>query len=247
MNEAYKNNPHLKVERANQHIAELQGWIRASIVADSKRIVRVENDFKTGELLVHYQLPQAVPTEFSIVAGDAIHNLKTALDWTWANIVRALGHVPDSHMRFPFRESRDQVISAIKGRTITEFAHADLYRIIVCEIQPYRGGNDSLWALDELDRADKHRLLIPMWDVFTVRGMKVQNNRGEVETPTLFGTRGRNMPFRFPAGYKLQDKGEPTFDIFFDQVAESEPVVPTLRKFAKTVERVIQLLAPFGG
>jgi hypothetical protein len=77
----------LKIKRANKHIADLDVAI---LRLKDNYTSTVEINTQTGHQdLVHTcpEFAQAIE-EMSLIAGDAIHNLRTALDFAWVSTLR---------------------------------------------------------------------------------------------------------------------------------------------------------------
>jgi hypothetical protein len=100
MNEVFRD-ARLKVQRANKHIADLEAAIFA--LKENYTATVVQN-IDTG----HQDLIHAIPEfaeaadNMALIAGDAIHNLKTALDFAWVSTLRK--HVPTANLdcaKFP--------------------------------------------------------------------------------------------------------------------------------------------------
>jgi hypothetical protein len=151
----------LKLKRARHHIGELMSEISAflgrtpfyleialGLTPDTKRwIVRVREE---------------VPSDFSAIIGDAIHNLRAALDLMACELVRLNGQ-DDSDVYFPFSASEAVFDRAIK-RCNMDRASAEAVAVLR-SLKPYRGGNEALRAVHDLDIMDKHRALIPTTDM----------------------------------------------------------------------------------
>ena len=168
----------LKVERALQHLDSLREQTRTFTESDPYRTV-IEADPETGDQVVRIRFTHAerrIPRRLGLVAGDAIHNLRSALDHlTWQLAV--LGTGPGRRTQFPlfddpneYRRNEAQLLEGIaKG-----------HRARIETLQPYHvkalvavgGGlsglhdplvtNLSLMPLGRLDNTDKHRLLLPI-------------------------------------------------------------------------------------
>src|SRR5690348_9159062 len=94
--------PKLKVERAERHIRDLQAAIDAFLARDPYPYV-VKDDVERGTRSVAMVVRELVPDELGLIAGDAIHNLRSALDIMLCDIAAAHGDASRS-IRFPFRK-----------------------------------------------------------------------------------------------------------------------------------------------
>jgi hypothetical protein len=149
----------LKVSRAQRHLNELQGQITVYLSKEPFRAV-IEDD-GPGRQCLTFRVSKPVPKELSAIIGDAIHNLRAALDLLACEIVRVNGQ-SDDYVQFPFCEVIEDLEKEIKRRHLdrADPAAVDLVRAL----KPYKGGNIELRALHDLDIQDKHRMLIPVAD-----------------------------------------------------------------------------------
>ncbi|MGB8986909.1 MAG: hypothetical protein WCC37_09925, partial [Candidatus Sulfotelmatobacter sp.] len=151
----------LKIERAKKHINDLHNEIASFLKSDS-HLIGIEKHPETGYDTPKLTITKPSPEGLALIIGDAIHNLHSALDLAVCEVVRdKFGATAAAHVKFPFDGvSRDQFIRTQKGRKIAEASPA-IFDLIL-SIEPYKGGNDTLCALHDLDILDKHELLIPM-------------------------------------------------------------------------------------
>lgn len=234
----------LKIERANKHIADLDSRITAFSETDFYTLV-VDKDPKTLGSILRVHATAAIPADFSLIIGDAIHNARSALDLAWYEIISTrLPHLLDSHTKFPFKRSRDELIATLEGRKIGE-AFPLLFESLVNTIKPYPTGNDSLMALHDLDIADKHRLLLPVMQVGALTGVCLQSNEALFQDCTFVFTGNRAYtPIKVPGDLTINHKGKPALRIFFEKglPLEGHPVVETLRELANLAGAVVELL-----
>ena len=74
-------NAFLKIERANKHITDFQERLDSSIDAYGPRL---NMDGNTGEQFLYYGLSdRKLRSDIALIVGDAIHNLRCALDFAW--------------------------------------------------------------------------------------------------------------------------------------------------------------------
>ena len=148
----------LKIERAQTHIFELE--IAVENFFSRKPCAIVVEPYFDGSLSwarsCTARVRENVPYSFSPIIGDIIHNLRTALDLLACDLVRLAGKNPSS-VYFPFCERPTELHSAIKKKNIHRAGH-DVVEVIE-RFQPYRGGNETLRALHDMDVSDKHKSL----------------------------------------------------------------------------------------
>ena len=95
--------------------------------------------------------------EAMAVLGDAVHNLRAALDLLASELARINGK-SDHSVYFPFAPTKANFPNAIKNRN---FDKAGLDAVtLLYTFAPYRGGNELLRALHDLDIEDKHTSLL---------------------------------------------------------------------------------------
>lgn len=145
-----------KIERANQHIKDIESSMRA-FRDENPYGFRIESDPKTGDEIHRVEIRRETPISLSLITGDALHNLRSALDHLAWQAHEADGGKPDRRTYFPICE------------TAAEYKPADLAKkqkfsprlISLFEsVQPYQSGYALLGVLHELNNFDKHRLLI---------------------------------------------------------------------------------------
>lgn len=233
----------LKVKRATQHIAELEAVIAALIKPDAYRLW-VENE-PYGTNVLKFRMLKPIRCDIPLIIGDAIHNLRSALDLAACEIITMAGQQPSKWTSFPVRDTRQELESTVNSGEI-KIAGVDIVDLIINVIKPYKGGNDPLHALHNLDIIDKHRLLIP---VITITGLnKVTLRSGgtviEEFSATVFPGREETQIMSHDSPMELDGDHQVTLLVLFDkgQIFESEAVVPTLYKLAQIVSGVLQAL-----
>jgi hypothetical protein len=235
-----------KIERANKHISEVKAVV-ASFPEFHTSSVEINPEPPGNEAIKHdISNREKLVSDLALQIGDAVHNLKCALDYAWIGAIErfapsALGNFA----KFPVRHTEDELKAALIGREI-DFSAPALFNRIVSDIQPYEGGNDSIWSIHKLDILDKHRLLIPIVEFAAISGIEVENERGEIERNGFTWITPQKAPFYVPVppGWHVRSKGELTSGIFFD---EGTPVrgmdVPDmLATFSIQALNVVELL-----
>ena len=146
-----------KVKRAAHHLDSLEPMVRRFVAEEPYRVsARVEN----GGVTYYVAEVKPTPDELPLVAGDVIQCLVTALDHLAYQIVCAdtNDHPPEpGKIYFPFantvKEYERDKYKRLPGASAGSVAAFD-------QVKPYKGGNDSLWALHQLNRIEKHRTLL---------------------------------------------------------------------------------------
>lgn len=117
-----------------------------------------EDDPSTGKIVRRYmQSLPLYPFEILSIAGDVIHSLRSSPDHlAYQLAVVGSGTTPGRQVEFPIAKDR-KTYEADKVRKVRGIRPEAVQAID--RLRPYRGGNDTLWRLHELDNIDKHRCL----------------------------------------------------------------------------------------
>lgn len=239
--DAIFNGPKLKVKRANQHISQLNELLNAFVNTDFCRL-HVEENRDTGDYVLKFEMTKPIPEEIPLIIGDAIHNLRSALDLMACEIVTLSEGTPSKWTNFPIRNTKKELEATLNGGEI-KIAGTDIIALILDVIKPYKGGNDTLCALHSLDIADKHKLLLPIISVVALTHVNAKAG-GIIFTDCTFavGEGGKLNILGMPRNFELQGYGKPAIAISFDkgQPLEGQPVVPTLHQLSQVVLGIIQ-------
>jgi hypothetical protein len=206
-----------KIERSKKHIGDFQGSFRS--LQDSY-VSSVEKHLESGGHSLKYSSSKCdlFHRELALICGDAIHNLRSALDIAWSEAVRTVDQsLVTKSTKFPIRPTREEVETALNGTGIRKFC-APLINAVIAGIQPYQTGNDTLWALHELDIMDKHKLILPTINYIGVEGLRVEDENGVVHEGSSYPKHG-NGPYYidFPPFYKIQNHGKLILSVIFNE------------------------------
>jgi hypothetical protein len=192
--------------------------------------------------------PDDIPTDVVLTFGDAIHNLRAALDHVIGEAVLTLDpSVNPGEIYFPLKDTRNGVIGALtKGpmkKAMETAIGKRLCASILDEIKPYGSYDVPIRALGKLDNIDKHRLVIA---VLVPRGVSFSGSIGT-------GLYANCLLFSYggPKGYTVisADEGvkgdmKPALDVLIDeaQLLKGHSVVPTLIDLSKVVSQSIEAM-----
>lgn len=236
----------LKIERANEHINDLYLQAREFSDTDPYSIL-VEDNPETGDSILKISMDQVAPDRMLLTVGDAIHNLRSSLDFVMSDIEFDTTRTRDPHTHFPIRPTRNELVNAINGglKKKGQWAPKTVLDFIVDSIQPYKGGiGDPLWSLNALSIEDKHRLLIAKKDVTHIRTIYCKDGRGEHFTVTEWAMIHPNISVYPCIGRKnvqIADKGKASFGIVFGDGMPfyGKAILPTIRALSHFVSRTI--------
>ena len=234
----------LKIKRADQHVSELNSILQSFLNTDFYRL-HIEKNPQDGLNVLKFEATRDMPCEVPLIMGDAIHNLRAALDLMACEIVTLAGDMPDRYINFPFQTDRNQLIATINGGKI-KAAPPAIIDLIVDTIKPYKGGDDVLYAMNDLDIMDKHRLLIPVVAVTAITDVNMSDECGNTFhfRTIAVGHGGKLNLVGTPTNIKITKQGNPAFDVFFDkgQVFEGKSVIPTLHQLSQLVSSIVQTI-----
>lgn len=241
----------LKLERAGQHFNELQQIFHNSVRQYENFATGNDKAFHGSERSIVATLPKHTPT----VLGDALHNLRASLDYAYCVCTRRNGQtVPETGVfGFPFRGGNDVERFARTGSKgkLKPVPCDRVLSYIVDEMQPYSGGVGNLYSVHELDRSDKHQLIIPSVMSQKVTELSFKRKDGgiftisnlKMEIPYTYGQ--EVSPFVVPAGTigVPENKGKVVFDIIFQNgPCAGLPIVKTIAQLGETVTMHVKTL-----
>lgn len=147
----------LKVGRARRHIVEFEQSAASMIRPPSLKLEALQSP--TSASLVDYVLRvlREPPEDLPLILGDALHNLRAALDHLAIAVVEANGG-NGSGVYFPFGLNAAHLDQQISKKKFDR-ASADAVSLLRT-IAPRKDGNAELRAIHDLDIADKHKLIL---------------------------------------------------------------------------------------
>lgn len=236
----------LKIKRANKHISEFDGLIREFIKTDFCSF-GIQKD-SAGRNFLKFKMTKEPPCELPLILGDAVHNLRAALDIAYVELITNIGKEPTSWTTFRVWDDRDKLIKTLSEGILK--GADDIVSMLADKVCAYAGGDALLCALDSLDIDDKHRLLVPIFNI-----VKLHNVNAIIRAPgggtmvmsncTLgVGNGGVLNVIGMPAGdVDFQGNGNPAFGIFFGDGTslKGQPIIPTLTQFGQLVGGILEI------
>jgi len=245
----------LKVERAKKHILDLESE-RDSFFKTNPYSFRFETNLQTQERVYYLADAKPIPMHFSLLIGDALNNLRCALDHTAYYLVcvgeGSVKTFPDA--KFPtggsaseYRSQRDRAVKGMRQDAIKA----------IDALEPYTGGaGEFFWHLVRLNNHDKHRLLVTAWSSFEghtalksdrewvarFHGGSPENYRNSIVVPS-----SRIFPLKTGDKLLTVPESEMDKDVNFllgiafaePEIVKGNPVVETLHEMTKVVRKVI--------
>lgn len=228
----------IKVERAKQHFRDLEGIVLAS--RDKYLNVGIGEDHPQPS---HMERLPVYPFEILSTAGDVIHSLRSALDHlAYQLAIVGNGKPPSRRVEFSIAKDAD-TYEREKARKVEGIRPEAVEAID--RLKPYKGGNDALWRIHELDNIDKHRF------VFVIaKDALFEAPWFTDEMPYLIRPRTLNTDAPLFSGvFASEVENDVNFEIEEavnqTQVSERDALLPTLQKYIDIVESLILSFEPF--
>lgn len=205
-----------KIKRANHHIAQLDTQIE---LLEQSDVGTVEINPEFGNEVIKHDIPDRnLVSQIALIAGDAVHNLRCALDYAWVETIAKLApYALGKFTKFPVYPTCDALEAALCGNGIDQ-ATNNLFEVMLTKIKPYAGGDDAVWPIHRMDIRDKHRLLIPVIIYSSISGIETQDSTGEV-SPNGFTAGTHQEPpwyISMPPGIHVKNKGKVSLSILFE-------------------------------
>lgn len=238
----------LKLERAYQHGLELEQTF-GSFAYNNPHEARIKFNVDGGQIKrvwVEVLAPKPLPDSLSLSLGDAIHNLRCAVDHVTWELMGIDGGTQNKFTKFPVGDTRQRYESACRAMPTPR----DDTKQFLIDLAAYKGGTGQmLYAINALDNADKHHAITPVLHASQVDGVtfiKLGTGERERRGPlfTKPGQRQATFLIEAPAGEGIDVKEEinPTPDIFLGEVdiVPHEPVIWALNEFDTAVRQMIE-------
>ncbi len=254
-----------KLERADKHIFDLKNtW---DIFAESAYPFSAEDDPNTGDRIYKLISARRIPGPIPLITGDAIHNLRSALDHLASHLV-SLGPPgnPDDKIYFPIGECAYEFKSRL--RRIKKRLRHDAIKPLA-DIKAYVGGDgEILWKLHCLDIIDKHSLLLTVSSQNVVHSMPPEEVRRYEQhflginspippdiaykeflesAPPALDLKAGDVIRRIPKA-KVQENMHLPFEVAFGepQIVRGEPIIVFLHQAAHRIGDIITNLDNIG-
>lgn len=255
----------LKIGRASEFINEVKK------VLDEDRPFRyvLKTDVKEGTRIIGPQIDEAVVHRVSLICGDAIHNLRSAIDHAYGEVVRA--HFPTASpkqirdIQFPFCKTAAELKDVCRRRHADKVSSEFVTALMDLKPHAEAGGNQLLGFIHYSDVPDKHTNLIPTGryidiPIADLRRIVPDFPEGSVGRLKIANSRGYDVRWEGPV-FSLNDwvlnrtppngifeKDIPvTVNVTFDGQIDGQSmlIVPTLHHFVDVTNEVLKVLGRF--
>lgn len=205
----------VKLRRALRFIDEVETGLRAY---DSSNPISARWDWSGKEPSIKIFFKEIDPDVLAAL-GDAVHNMRTALDLMASELVRINGK-SDKNVCFPFANSKEKFSDQIKSKNFYK-AGNDAVALLE-KFEPYPEGNKMLRAIHDLDIQDKHSAILVTQR--TTKDLKLSYKLDEGPNPIITAS------------------GSNTHE-FLDSPLTGKPLIATLKYLVQLVDGIIEEFA----
>jgi hypothetical protein len=231
----------LKFGRSYQQFQALDGQIAHFLKGKPYTVVR-EFDPNTREATYRLRIRERCPLVWSVMIGEIVYNLRSALDHALWQLVIEDGGQPTDHNGFPIFLDPAKYQNA-RGAPRLLDGLKPTSRTVIDNLQPFNTGEHAaspLWHLHELSNFDKHRALhltgATLKGGQTRLGFIALNRPFYFRSPGIFEDGALLAQFPVAANAEISDDVDVddrySFGIAFDEGTplEGSLVAPTLYK-----------------
>lgn len=226
----------LKVARAEKLISEIESQFDKFISKHQPSLNFITHD---GSYRLQIIVGQSIPSDFSTLIGDAVHNLRTSLDHLVWELMEVDGGVQDRYTKFITGNNQRNFETSCEG---VKTPRPDTI-LFLKSLAVFPGGSgEALYILNDLDISDKHKTLTPVVGIVNIRHLKMCFRGGgvmslggakfEVDDKGYSDLVKTGLPFE-----SIKVDGVPKFEIVFGDAegVARKPIIDTLRQMLKQV------------
>lgn len=254
----------LKIDRASEHIADVNK------VLSEERPFRyiLETDAKAGRRRTYAEKNEPVVDRLSLRCGDAVQNLRDALDHAYSSVVTPFAHSPreTKAVQFPFSETAARLEEACRNRLAHKVSPEFLAAMLALKPHGERGGNQLLYFMSAINNPGKHTTLVPLGYFVQMRAGKVRKMIpdfcpgmtddstiafGQNRIDTEWGCRRFSMNDwlinRVPANGILKEEVNIPVNVTFEGRSGGDVMltIPTLYQFVDVAKHVVSVISKF--
>ncbi len=176
----------IKMARAELHATELDvAFSRVFPGGICPTTVKIHDEGRRHVYRANHP-PEPDPV-WGAIAGDAIHNLRTALDHLAHQLVLLSGNTPNNRTAFPILNRPPRKWWGRRQLPTIEGGTTEVIRERLDSIQPYhRRHTHDLDALRDLDNIDKHRVIVAVSALSRGHGQTYDPENPPPESKTIW-------------------------------------------------------------
>lgn len=216
--------------------------VKAFMARKPYKLVSKPHRNGTHDILKLRTKRRRLPASFADLSNDAIENLRAALDHTIYAIADATPTVDPKRLRdiyFPFGRDKARFAKRIR-ETCPGFRKEIL--ALLCAFHPYKGGNDTLWAINEMAVISKHKTVTKI--IFSIPAAHTYEISGvtHLALPPVFN-RDKNefVLGLIPHGSRARYNAGFAYQIGFEDIPilAGKPAVGILTQMARIVDGIL--------
>ncbi len=175
----------LKIEWAKSKIDDFNSLVDEFTKSDPIAVFRCPDPDRETHHVIQLQARHAVPPAVALQFSDICHNLRASLDYLACSLTRLNGSEPNRKTMFPFAGNKDsmETLANVKIGEVSLKA-----RGMILALKPYKGGNDLLYSLNEMNRTDKHLRMISTINAFDWIGGQMRWSRKIGQAVKVYST-----------------------------------------------------------
>ncbi len=246
-----------KLKRAKENIQNLAREVDAFLTEGRYGLSVSDSDPKLAGEAISYHRTREIPPRFSVLAGEALYNLRSCLDRLACILHLANNGSSCERTEFPIYLNdprNDPKESGKYARKIKMFREVSPNTQALIEgLQPYQPGNNApnntLAILHTLNNIDKHRELVVMGTVtYETATFRWEDKPGQVSTMHYVTAIVGNIPALTPP-HAVKVDGKHIFQVSIPKIGDPQrdvPLCPLLDNVRRDVANiVIQLTAGY--
>jgi len=232
--------PKSMLRRAKKQIADLDTQIKA-FTKDEPWSHVVEKDADGVTDLHKVKFSARLSGDLPHIVFEAANNLRAVLDQLGYVVAQIAGNSDPKSCKFPVGPTEVDMRNNSKGGC--KDLPAEI-RSLFEGFKPYKGGNNALWALNELANAPKHKTLYPV--ALGGGGMFVRNLKASggfaIPNPRYDSANNEIVFLRTGPDTKVSYDVAVAFSVALDDIADvvkGQHPVAALNAMASEIERIL--------
>lgn len=229
------------VSQLPSFVQRIEAWLRDNVYF---RVEKTEPPI-THSVLIASQKDR-FPLTFNVEFGAYINAIRSSLDILATALAIRRGACRPDKAYFPVaRSAAAFAAGSYKGHELVK-GLPDTERVVIESLKPYKGGNETLCTLHDLDIVRKHRRLIDVQASPASMTIKGSDAALRQVIPTGFGTVRPNeetiLCFLWNRAANYNIKVAPHVAINEVGSAGRKPVIADLNEFASLAHAIIKLI-----
>lgn len=230
---------------AEQHLLAVVREARSFFDSNAYEIVAELDEDGTNKL-VKFRLTEPMPVALNGHTLDVVYNLRAALDQATNAVALLNGTLPkEGGVFFPIRTTIPDFNNALNG--IKKWLPQEILDL-VSTFQPYKGGNDLIWALNKLCNAQKHGIIRPLPMGTAIGKVESVNTKGRGArvwmNPKWDRVKNEMILMWAPVEDEFTVNFNYDFSIVFDEIEgiSGKPIITVLDQFLGIVKGIVTAL-----